>query len=236
MSKDEPDEIHSKHGGSHEGCALSHATKGVRRGLRTIGTIPEGERHGAEWRALESWCREEGLIAPADCVPEREGGREHDLRMNSGSRIWLKFTKPWACGYAVDVSGATPALFPATPLQYFERLRLQNQYFGDSIRFAGITADPRQRRIMISQPDIVGRPADWSELDDWFLHEGFSKLPRITLGGYDSAAFVGHGIGVFDVRPVNVVVDNNGAFLPIDLIVRRLTPRQILRLLALGAD
>jgi hypothetical protein len=69
-------------------------------------------------------------------------------------------------------------------------------------------------------------------MDDWFSNQGFSKLPRIRLGGYDSAAFFGHGIGVFDVRPANVVVGEDGALLPIDLIVRHLTSSQIGRLLA----
>jgi hypothetical protein len=153
--------------------------------------------------------------------------------MLSGAGRWLKFTKPWACGYSVDVSGSQPLLFPATPLQYFERLRLQNRFFGDSIRFVGITHDRKHRRIIVSQPDILGRPAAWNEMDNWFSHQGFSKLPRIRLGGYDSAAFVGHGIGVFDVRPANVVVGEDGALLPIDLIVRHLTSSQIGRLLAL---
>lgn len=164
-------------------------------------------------------------------MPEREGGREHDLRVLSGQGIWLKFTKPWSAGYAIEFLDDVPTLFPARPLQYFQRLRLQNRFFGDAIRFVGITADPKQRRIIISQPDIIGRPPTWAEIDAWFLHHGFTKLKIDELGGYDSVAFGGHGVGVFDVRPVNAVVSTDGSLLPIDVMMRHLSESQMQRLI-----
>jgi hypothetical protein len=212
------------------GCTLAHAEAGIRRCLRAVGPVPEGERHGAEWRAVEAWCASKSLIASAACKPEREGGREHDLRQLSGQGVWLKFTKPWSSGYAVDLSGIDPLLLPARPLQYLERLRLQNRCFGDFIRFIGITADSKERRIIISQPDIIGRPPTWDEIDDWFLRQGFAKLNVKSLGGYDAVAFAGHGVGVFDVRPVNVVMSSDGILLPIDVMMRRMSKTQVLRL------
>jgi hypothetical protein len=170
------------------------------------------------------------LIAPAACRPEREGGREHDLRQLSGQGIWLKFTKPWSSGYAVDLTGDEPLLLPARPLQYLERLRLQNRYFGDSIRFIGITAEAKERRLIISQPDIIGRPPTWEEIDVWFLHHGFAKLNVKSLGGYDSVAYAGHGVGVFDVRPVNAVISADSVLLPIDVMMRRIAPTHLQRL------
>ena len=33
------------------------------------------------------------------------------------------------------------------------------------MRFVGIAHDPKSRRLVISQPDIQGRPAAWDEID-----------------------------------------------------------------------
>ncbi len=211
---------------------LADAEAGIRRCLRAIGPIPEGDRYGAEWRAVEAWCISEGLIASTHCKPERKGGREHDLRQISGQGIWLKFTKPWSSGYAINLSGNEPMLLPARPLQYLERLRLQNRFFGDCIRFFGITADPKGRRIVISQPDIIGQPPTWEELDMWFLRQGYAKLNVKCLGGYDSVAYAGHGVAVFDVRPVNAVITASGVLLPIDVMMRRISVSQIQKLLS----
>lgn len=69
------------------GCSLANAEANIRRSLRAVGPIPEGEQYGAEWRAVEKWCAEAGLILPARVKPEREGGREHDLtRMPSAAQ------------------------------------------------------------------------------------------------------------------------------------------------------
>ena len=162
--------------------------------------------------------------------PERQGGRENDLTQVADGRLWWKFTKPWSSGYAVDLSDQEPTRLPARPLQYLARLKLQNRYFGDAMRFVGITHDAKSRRIVISQPDIPGRPASWDEIDHWFAQHGFAKLKVRRLGAYDSAAFAGHGVGVFDVRPINVVMTDHGMLLPIDVMMRPITKLQLGRL------
>lgn len=215
---------------TNAGCSLAHAEANIRRSLRAIGPVPAGERYGTEWRAVEQWCQEAGLILPAHFQPARTGGREHDLLRLPDGQFWWKFTKPWCSGYAVDLSDDKPALLPARPLQYLARLRLQNRFFGDAMRFVGITHDAKARRLVISQPDIQGRPASWRELDRWFRQRGFVKLKVQRLGAYDSAAFGGHGVGVFDVRPINVVMTEDDWLLPIDLMIRPLTTLQFQRL------
>ena len=145
--------------------------------------------------------------------------------------MWLKFTKPWLSGYTVDLSGNVPTMLPARPLQYLARLRLQNHFFGDAIRFVGVTHDPKSRRIVTCQPDIEGRLPTWDEIDQWFRNSGFAKLRVPLLGDYDSVAYGGHGVGFFDVRPLNVVMTNEN-LLPIDVIMRRMTERQLKRLTA----
>ena len=230
MAPHEDDQTNDRSSSTNAGCSLAVAETNIRRCLRAVGPIPAGEQYGAEWRAVEQWCQEEGLILPAHVKPERQGGREHDLTQVADGRLWWKFTKPWASGYAVDLSGDEPTLLPARPLQYLARLKLQNRYFGDAMRFVGITHDAKSRRLVISQPDIRGRPASWSEIDRWFAKQGFAKLKVQRLGAYDSAAFAGHGVGVFDVRPINVVMSVEGILLPIDVMMRPITNRQLKRL------
>ena len=104
MTPDETANSNPSHSKIPEGCTLAHAEANIRRSLRTSGPISEGERYGAEWRTLEAWCEAAGLIACAEVAPERVGGREHDLLSLNGE--WLKFTKPWAAGYTVDVSAS----------------------------------------------------------------------------------------------------------------------------------
>lgn len=77
-----------------EGCSLQHAQTELRSRLHAVGSIPEDERHGFEWRALEQWCQEAGLILPDNVGPQRVGGREHDLTALPEHDAWLKFTKP----------------------------------------------------------------------------------------------------------------------------------------------
>ncbi len=94
------------------------------------------------------------------------------------------------------------------------------------MRFIGITADPRSRRIVTSQRDITGRSPLWGEISDWFARHGFRKLTVRRLGAYDAMAFATEGIGVFDVRPANLVIDDAGELIPIDLMLRTLTAKQ----------
>ena len=230
MAYHENDQTNDRTSSADAGRSLAVAEANIRRCLRAVGPIPAGERYGAEWRAVEQWCQEAGLILPAQVKPKRQGGREHDLTRIEDGRLWWKFTKPWSSGYAVDLSGPEPTLLPARPLQYLTRLRLQNRYFGYAMRFVGITHDSKSRRIVISQPDIQGRPASWDEIDQWFAEQGFAKLKIQRLGAYDSAAFAGHGVGVFDVRPINVVMNEQGILLPIDVMMRPITKLQLRRL------
>ena len=71
------------------GCSLANAESNIRRSLRAVGPIPEGERYGAEWRAVEKWCEETGLILPARVKPERKGGRERSCDPENSARANL---------------------------------------------------------------------------------------------------------------------------------------------------
>jgi hypothetical protein len=105
---------------------------------------------------------------------------------------------------------------PATPLQYLERLDAVNQVFGDDILFVGMV--DRERRILTSQPGIVGEIPTEQALLAWMVASGFEEQRGLQIGAYDARVFRRGGVWLFDVRPMNFV-ESGGELYPIDVIV-----------------
>lgn len=143
------------------------------------------------------------LILPFGIVPEREGGREHDVRFDQGTGRWLKFTKSFCTGYCVHVVDSDLMMLPATPLQYLERWLVFNRIFNDDAELVGLYKANGEQRLVISQRDVTGEAPSWDELEDLFIRQmGMKeiKVPAI-LGGYGSRSYVVGRLGLFDVRP-----------------------------------
>lgn len=153
----------------------------------------------------------------------RIGGVEHDIIQDRHSGTVLKFTKPDKSAYAVNFDLGTPSLVLATPLEYLDRLHLQNLIFGDNLRFVGIAGSEGQRRIVTRQDIVSGKPAWWEEIVRMMSDLGFTKLRHNHGIGYeDSYAFLRDDVVVFDLRPANVFVTEDGIVVPIDCIPVRL--------------
>ena len=187
------------------------------------GEIDEWSIYDESLRRLVNWAEE------AECFfeglqPLKEGGREHDLTFIEDGAFWLKFTKPSAAGYVVSFDFDAPALEPALPLEYLERLTLQNELFADSIKFVGIAGTRLNPRILTRQPHIEGEGAAPEEIISMMVEDlGFRQLPeRFSVGYADSLAFVRNDAAVFDLRPANVVRTPGGVMTPIDAIPVRL--------------
>ena len=110
------------------------------------------------------------------------------------------------------------------PVEYLERLILQNELFSDQITFVGIGGNIRAPRIMTRQPDIIGEAANDEEIVRMMTEAlGFQCLPpRFSVGYQDSLAFIREDVAVFDLRPANVVRTPEGLIVPIDAIPARL--------------
>ena len=117
-------------------------------------------------------------------------------------------------------------MVPGTPLEYLERLILQNEIFGNTLSFVGLGGKPDSRRIITRQNIVVGRPARWEEIIGLMVEElGFTKLRHNHGIGYeDSYAFVRDDAVVFDTRPANVFATGDGVMVPVDCIPVRLPP------------
>lgn len=118
---------------------------------------------------------------------------------------------------------------PGLPLEYLERLLLQNELFGDEVTFVGIGGERNQPTIITRQPDIPGDFAEIAEIIYLMTREfGFELLPaRFSIGYANSLAFIRGDIAVFDLRPANVVRTADGVIIPIDSIPVRLDEKSI---------
>lgn len=184
--------------------------------------IDEWSVYDETLRRLVRWAEQAGCFFEG-LQPLREGGREHDVTFLGDADQWLKFTKPAAAGYVVSFESGSPALKPALPLEYLERLALQNELFADSVSFVGVGGDRKQPRIITRQPHLAGEAATREEIISMMVSElGFRLLPeRYSVGYADSLAFLRDDVVVFDLRPANVVRTSEGLIAPIDAIPAR---------------
>ncbi len=201
---------------------LAEARDVIRRILSTDGTI-HGDEDDPDFvprqlAGIADAAEREGFLF-RDLIPDAKGGVEHDLTFDSATGTVLKFTKPDRSAYAVDFELGTPRMGRATPLDYLDRLALQNEIFADTLRFVGIASNTNGKRIVTRQNTVKGRPARWEETVILMEDLGFTKMRHNHGIGYeDSYAFFRDDYAVFDMRPANVFVTEEGDVVPVDCI------------------
>ncbi len=141
------------------------------------------------------------------------------------SRYW-KFTHPGRCGFTVvsdEETGFDPELTNALPLEYLERLRLQNSTFNDRVRLEGVAMERDQLVIITSQPTVLGGPITESEMVTFMQKLWFQPLTGLSLGRPGALSFYRDldEVAAFDAHPGNFVKDDTGVVLPIDLVLVR---------------
>lgn len=139
-------------------------------------------------------------------------GKEHQVSKNIDGRIY-KSTYPNKFGLTVafDKNGE-PKIFPASPVEYFKRLDLQNKLFGDDIQIEGLQSKKDETKVLTSQPFYKGRQATKEEIASYFKANGFepSSFDRET-------AFENKDYLVFDAHEGNVRVLEDGTIMPFDV-------------------
>lgn len=156
----------------------------------------------------------------------RAGGEEHRIATPPDFTRYWKFTHPGRCGFTVvsgEETGFTPELTNALPLEYLERLLLQNSVFNDRIRLEGLALESENLVLVTSQPAILGHPVEQSEMLAFMAKLWFQPLAGLSLGRPGALAFYRYldEVAAFDAHPGNFVKDDNGVVLPIDLILVR---------------
>ncbi len=215
--------------GTDQDCSLKSTADNFRAVLSTDGTL-HGDKDEVDLirQQFVGIAREASLKG---CLLKEQflvtkGGVEHDVVFDHETSTVLKFTKPGKAAYAVNFDLGTPQMVAALPLEYLDRLMLQNEIFGDNIRFVGIGGDEGGRQIITRQDLVTGKPARWEDITKLMVNDlGFSKLRHNHGIGYeDSYAFVSEDSAVFDMRPANVFVTDDGLIIPIDCIPVKLPP------------
>ena len=171
---------------------------------------------------LREWADRLGLLLNSEPITSRLtlGGQEHDF-FREGERVF-KVTRNGVFGLSPGielalVSSAQDArrfhLWEASPLEYLERLYLQNLLVPGLNALEGLIVQPGdEMAIVTSQPrfDIV--PVDTGEIDAWFASLGFLK---ITDAAYYRAE---DNLGVFDAHDKNLVRAAEDVLVPFDVI------------------
>jgi hypothetical protein len=135
------------------------------------------------------------------------GGQEHDF-FRSGDRIF-KITRNSVFGFSPGIELALVSsseegrrfhLWEATPLEYLERLYLQNLLVPGLNRIEGIIDQPGdEMAIVTSQPRFEIVPVTALEIDAWFASQGFSKVAEAAYYRAED------NLGIFDAHEKNLV-------------------------------
>ncbi|MBK8038937.1 MAG: hypothetical protein IPK22_17670 [Verrucomicrobiaceae bacterium] len=197
-------------------AALDHLRGISPAGVGTLGT-PTLTR---QKESLREWARGLGLLLNASGLVSRleRGGQEHDW-FREGDRVF-KVTRDGIFGLAPgmdlalvssDMDARRFQLWEATPIEYLERLLLQNELVPGLNRLEGVIDQGDDLAIVTSQPrfDIV--PVTLAEIDAWFAAQGFQK---VTPCGYYRAE---DNLGVFDAHAKNLVRFED-TLIPFDVI------------------
>ena len=213
--------------GPDQDRSLEAVSDDFRRVLSADGTL-DGDEDSLDhlreqFRSLEREAARSGYLYE-ELTRLKIGGVEHDVVFDFESGTILKFTKAGKAAYVVSFDLGTPKMVPAMPLEYLERLMLQNEIFADNLGFVGVGGEPDGRRIITRQNIVEGRAARWEEIIRLMVDElGFSKLRHNHGIGYDdSYAFIRDDAVVFDMRPANVFATEDGVIVPVDCIPVRL--------------
>lgn len=148
------------------------------------------------------------------------GGQEHDIFHDEATDHYFKVTRGGIFGLSAgmdlalvssDMDARRFQLWEATPIEYLERLSLQNELVPGLNRLEGVIDQEDDLAIVTSQPrfDIV--PVTLEEIDAWFAAQGFKK---VTPCGYYRAA---DNLGVFDAHAKNLVRFED-TLIPFDVI------------------
>jgi hypothetical protein len=147
------------------------------------------------------------------------GGQEH--RVLDAAPHYVKATYPGQYGFTVVAGPAYPGLSPALPLEYLERLELGNECFGDDWRLEGVGREEGRLVVFTSQTTVVGEAACPDEIIAFMEKRRLALLDGVALGHPGALSFYRDldALAVFDAHPANVLKDDNGVILPIDLIL-----------------
>lgn len=154
-------------------------------------------------------------------------GAEHVVYHDSTRGVAVKATHTNRFGHSAFGEGVA-----AAPLEYLERLTLQNELFGDDLRVEGVAHDEGQIELVTTQPWIIAgseRPLPTQgEIDAYFFALGFRHV-ELTA---DVPLYFHSDLGmlVADAHDRNILRNESGVLIPIDLVIGRPGPDLLRRI------
>jgi len=210
--------------GEDEEDYLASCYKHLRGTLQSYREAPRAPSLSCQKEAITEWADRMGLLLDPDSHLPRlqKGGQEHDYYYEGESIV--KVTKSGIFGLSPGMDLALVAsgddarrfhLWEATPLQYLERLILQNQLTPELNQLKGILIPAKDEvAIVTSQPYFKNIPVSQQRIDTWFDSLGFRKIT--------SAAYYREedNLGIFDAHDKNLFQDQEDETLliPFDVI------------------
>ncbi|MES2569564.1 MAG: hypothetical protein V4710_05860 [Verrucomicrobiota bacterium] len=200
-------------------AALDHLRRGLSADRNPFGAPSPGRQA----KDLREWADRLGLLLNPEDLPSKvvRGGQEHELYHDEATDRYLKVTRNGIFGLSPGIDLALVSsdqdarrfhLWEATPIEYLERLELQNQLVPGLNRLEGIISQPGgDLAIVTSQPRFDLVSVTTAEIDAWFVSLGFVK---VTDAAYYRAE---DNLGVFDAHDKNLVRAGD-TLVPFDII------------------
>jgi len=225
-----------------EGDSLRAAHRFLSGGAAAIsGSAGElyAERATSEGRALWQWAKEAGCCLTPDewltrFKQDKHGGQEHRVWYAEDAGRYYKATHAGRYGWyaALDYryNKRTQEDEPyigmgdATPLQYLDRLILQNDVFSDDIALEGMWLEADGLAILTSQRYISGKAAKPAEILEVLDTLGFERIPGLPANTEDCFSFYDRTarVAAFDAHTGNFIkAASRGKVVPIDLVMVR---------------
>ena len=174
---------------------------------------------------LTEWAKDLGLYLDPDAILPllKKGGQEHDYFYQGEHERCVKVTREAVFGLTPGIDLALVAanqdarrfqLWEASPVQYLERLRLQNLITPGLNRLEGVFHQNEDLAIVISQPRFDLNYVTQTEIDTWFETQDFNI---ITKSAYYRAE---DNLAIFDAHDRNIVRStlDPSILIPFDII------------------
>jgi hypothetical protein len=173
------------------GSNASSALRSALHYLRAKDSAALGGAGGRSWYEsfplqvgwFKSWAQtsRQGILSADDWLPRFEaGGQEHDVWETDDNRIF-KTTKRNSYGFRPvrDAESGRIGMRPALPMEYLERLELQNTIFGDDWQLEGVAENAGGSLYVItSQPFVTGQAASQKQISN--LMKSFCSFSQLA--------------------------------------------------------
>ena len=218
--------------------ALGAVCRFLRGGAGAVSEVDgesRAQRATREGKALWRWGQQNGCcLNPAEyLLLIQGGGQEHRVWYDEAACRYRKVTHAGRFGWTAmmdfryDKSTQEDVVCigmgDATPLEYLDRLILQNVVFADDILLEGMAIEAEGLVIATSQGFIEGEPPQPSEMLEVMKALEYERIPGIPANSEDCFSFYNRQgqIAAFDAHSGNYLKARSGVIVPIDLVMVR---------------